>query len=122
MYCENTGVEPAICVVDSDPAVRDSLLYLCRANGYPARSFSTGTAFLGTLGEVNARSVICEAELPDGSGVWVWQSLRERGVDVPFALLVSRSSQLREYEAMEINCILSKPISDTTPLLGFLSS
>lgn len=115
-------MEPAVCVVDSDPAVRDSLLYLCRANGYPAVSFSTGTALLGNLDEVNARAVICEAELPDGTGVWVWRSLLERGVNVPFALLVSRSGQLRNYEAIEVSCVLSKPISDTTPLLGFLRS
>ena len=118
--------QPVVCVVDGDPAVRESLLYLCDSNGHHAMGFSTRTAFLRALeDQVTAtKCVICEAQLPDGSGVELFQALRQRGMLVPFALLVSRHSvfAVKNASRVGIQYIWSKPLTDSMPLIEFLGS
>ncbi len=56
-------------------------------------TFSTGAAFLHGLEADSLKCVVCEAELPDMTGVSVYQALERRNVNAPFALLVSRNDQ-----------------------------
>lgn len=80
-----------IHVVDGDPAVRDSLTTLLDLNGFRVESYSTAAAFLkraATSGEW----VVCEADLPDGSGIELFAKVRAADANTPFILLVSRRS------------------------------
>jgi FixJ family two-component response regulator len=118
--------QPVVCVVDGDPAVRDSLQYLCDSSGHMAKGFSTQAAFLRMLDDVQEifpKCVICEAQLPDGSGVDLYQTLKQRGVEIPFALLISRSSVITAPSARRagIEYVWPKPLVDRTPLIAFLS-
>jgi len=120
-----TNVEPPVCVVDGDPAVRDSLQYLCASNGYLARGFSTRSAFLRALDAVDHPSpkcVICAAELPDGSGVDLYNELIFREVLVPFALMVSINSGTATQRALRagIEYVWPKPLVDRGPLIAFI--
>lgn len=122
---DNHSQEQLVCVVDGDPAVRDSLQYLCNSSGYPAIGFSTRTAFLRTLDDVRMSKtlcVICEAQLPDGSGVQLYEELKLRGFNIPFALLVSRGSGLAAKDATRagIEYVWQKPIVDRGLLVAFL--
>lgn len=117
--------DPLVCVVDGDPAVRDSLQYLCDSNGYPAIGFATRAAFLRTVDvDFVARCVICEAQLPDGSGFDLYHEIRARGVMVPFALMVSRRSLFASQRATRagIEFVWPKPLVDQDPLISFLSA
>ena len=121
---QHTPIEPFVCVVDGDPAVRESLKYLCDSNGYQAVGFATRDALLRSLDlDVRARCVICEAQLPDANGVDLFVELRERGVAVPFALMVSRMSLLstRRATRVGIETVWRKPILDRSPLISFLA-
>ncbi|XOV83349.1 MAG: response regulator [bacterium] len=112
-----------VCVIDGDPAVRDSLQYLSSSQGYPALGFSTCAAFLRMLdNQMHARSVICEAQLPDGNGLDIFQELRRRGMQVPFALLMSRFSlpALAHATRLGVEYIWPKPLVDRAPLIKFL--
>jgi FixJ family two-component response regulator len=112
-----------VCVIDGDPAVRDSLQYLCISQGYPAIGFSTCAAFLRMLdNQMCARSVICEAQLPDGSGLELFQELRRRGLQMPFALLMSRVSlpALTHATRLGVEYVWPKPLVDRAPLIQFL--
>lgn len=118
--------DKVVCVVDGDPAVRDSLQYLCNSNGHSAIGFSTQAAFLRALDDAHAahaKSVICEAQLPDGSGVELYVELRQRGLLVPFALLVSTRSGLVMQHAAQagVQYIWRKPMMDGRPLIEFLN-
>ena len=120
---EKGAQEPAVCVVDGDPAVRDSLQYLINSNGHPALGFATRAAFIRMLdNRGNPKCVICEAQLPDGSGVEVYKELQERGFNLPFALLVSRRSLLaaRRASRIGIEYVWPKPLMDRAPLISFL--
>ena len=124
---KSTVEEPIVCVVDGDPAVRDSLQYLCDSNGFSAMGFATQAAFLRMLDQTQAdllRCVICEAQLPDGGGVELFETLKQRGFNLPFALMVSRSSVAAAKHASQagIEYVLPKPLVDRSPLISFLSS
>lgn len=81
-------------VVDGDPAVRDSLTTLLDLNGFKVESYATAAAFLKQLLERRRSDppewVVCEADLPDGSGIDLFARVRERDAGTPFILLVSR--------------------------------
>lgn len=123
---DSQSLTPAVCVIDGDPAVRDSLQYLCQSNGHRAIGFSTCSAFLRSLDSVEigvAKCVICEAQLPDGTGVGLFEILQQRGIVVPFALMVSRSSARAVDRAARvgIEIIWSKPLMDKGQLTAFIS-
>lgn len=90
--------DPALVVhvVDGDPAVRDSLTTLLDLNGFAVATYATGGAFLDYLagndesGSSTQQWVVCEADLPDGSGIEVFGRMREAKLPAPFILLVSR--------------------------------
>ena len=121
---EKSAHEPVVCVVDGDPAVRDSLQYLINSNGHAAQAFATRAAFLRMLDEAHGmpKCVICEAQLPDGSGVELFSEIRERGLQLPFALMISRRSLFaaRRASRIGIEYVWPKPLVDRAPLLAFL--
>ncbi len=113
-----------VCVVDGDPAVRDGLTYLCQSNGHSAAGFATRFAFLKALDDLVAKCVICEAQLPDGSGLSLFQELRRRGNDVPFALLLSRpgEGEIIQAERLGVQFIWKKPLTADSALTEFLEA
>lgn len=114
--------EPAVCLIDSDPAVRDSLKGLASLYGQTVRCYSTARAFLDEVSLVPVRCVICEARLPDRRGIDVYLTLLSRGMSLPFALLVSRDlERIRlEAEVCGIPLVVTKPIMNPVPLIEFI--
>lgn len=114
--------EPAVLLVDADPAIRDSLSTLMGLNGFTVRSFATGNALLRALDDSNVHCVICEAELPDTTGVALFRALRDTSRAWPFALLVSQRNPLtlRHARNAGITHIFSKPLVHRH-LLSFVS-
>ena len=105
--------------------MRDSLQYLCDSNGQRAMGFSTRAAFLrmfDAAGAVYTKCVICEAQLPDGSGVELYKELKRRGECVPFALMVSRNAgtAVKMATRLGIDYVWSKPMLDRARLIAFL--
>jgi FixJ family two-component response regulator len=81
----------SVSIVDGDPAVRDSLSTLLDLNGYHVKTFSTGAAFLKQLTEGDeVQCVVCEIDLPDTSGIRIFEKVQALQRAIPFALLVSR--------------------------------
>jgi len=105
-----------VCVIDGDPAVGDSLVTLLTLNGHEALSFASGAAFLAFVGrgeQPAVHCVICEAELPDTTGLKLYRALREARPDIAcFALLTSRNDQGAAAEARRhgIDAVFPKPL------------
>lgn len=114
--------EKAVLLVDADPAVRDSLSTLMGLNGFTVRTFATGNEMLRAKDVEHVHCVICEAELPDTTGVAVFQALQQTVPQWPFALLVSQRNQLtlRHARNAGITRIFSKPLVHRH-LLSFVS-
>jgi FixJ family two-component response regulator len=109
-------------VIDGDPAVRDSLATLMRISGHEVSTFSTGSAFLHEFEPDELECVICEAELPDTTGLAVYKALREKHVAVPFALLVSHTDPVTLAAASKagIQHVFYKPLVHRR-LIAFVS-
>ena len=114
--------EPSVCLIDGDPAVRDSLRSLAALYGQSVLCYATARAFLEDLSRVSVRCVVCEAQLPDRPGIDVLQALIGRGYRVPFALLVSRDLGRMQAEASDrgIHLVVAKPILDAGLLIEFI--
>ena len=60
---------PVVFVVDDDPAVRDSIAMLVRAEGLAARTFDSARSFLAGWEHGEESCVIIDLRLPDLSGL-----------------------------------------------------
>lgn len=85
--------EQCVAVIDGDPAVRDSLATLMELNGHDVTTYSTGRAFLRSVDEKTIDCIICEADLPDTSGVDLYRTVAQTLPDTRFALLVSSQEE-----------------------------
>ena len=89
------------------------------------RAYSaTGTAFLRELpaqGDIGC--VVCEAELPDTTGIEVYQAVVDRNPDARFALLLSERNPywLKAARDAGISQVFSKPLVHRH-LLSFISN
>jgi len=101
-----------VAVIDGDPAVRDSLATLMEINGYQVVTYSTGRAFLRDQAGQSADCIICEADLPDTTGMEVYRALSATHPNTRFALLVSRqqSGTISSARKLGIQDIFSKPL------------
>lgn len=101
-----------VCVIDGDPAVRDSLETLMMLNGHEVATYATGMAFLNELDPPKIKCVVCEAELPDTTGFAIFETLCEQNFEAPFALLVSRENNATYDKAQRIGItdIFTKPL------------
>jgi FixJ family two-component response regulator len=99
-------------VVDGDAAVRDSLATLISLNGHEVSTYATGRDFLESLNGLEVDCVVCEAELPDTSGVALFQKFKPHHPTTRFALLVSRNDPLIAAEARRcgVDAVFHKPL------------
>ena len=101
-----------MCVIDGDAAVRDSLQTLMALNGLEVFTYATGNDFLADLDGAGVDCVICEAELPDTSGIDLFQAFKPRHPGARFALLVSRNdpSVRAAAERSGVDAVFHKPL------------
>ncbi len=113
---------PAVCVLEPDAAVRDSLVEYFTHSGDPVRAFANGADFKRMVHTHPARCVLCAAELPDHRGVELFAWLRAKFPRVPFALTVSGHQHAIIREAVEAGVIhvLHKPMLLTNGLSEFI--
>ncbi len=110
-----------VCVIDGDPAVRDSLETLMSLNGHDVVTYATGRTFLNELDPPKTKCVVCEAELPDTTGFAIFEALRERNFQGRFALLISVDNRAT-YDMAQSACIahvFTKPLA-TQQLADFV--
>lgn len=78
---------PCVHVVDDDPAVRDSLVWLFTARGRPVTAWESGEAFLaGFLGGLRG-AVLLDVRMGGMSGLEVLERLEELGSILPVIVL-----------------------------------
>jgi two-component system, OmpR family, response regulator RegX3 len=99
-----------VLVVDDEPAIRESLAFALRRDGF-------GIAEAGTLREAERRSgdadlIILDLVLPDGSGLDFLRTLRSRS-DVPVIVLTSRDEETDRVVGLEMGAddYVLKPFS-----------
>jgi DNA-binding response OmpR family regulator len=101
---------PAILVIDDEPAIRESLAFALRRDGFEiAEAASLREARAGVA---SADLVILDLVLPDGNGLEFLRSLRARS-DVPVIILTSRDEETDRVVGLEIGAddYVLKPFS-----------
>ena len=91
-------------------------------SGHDVSTFSTGSAFLHELDPALLNCVVCEAELPDTTGLAVYEALSNKHLNVPFALLISHTdpTTLAAARRMGIQHVFYKPLVHRR-LIAFVS-
>ena len=113
----------AVCVLEPDAAVRDSLVEYLSLFGKQVHAFENGRDFKSVLPSVRARCILCAAELPDHRGVELFQWLRAKYPEILFALTVSshQHAVIREAQSVGVPHILHKPQLLSGGLVEFLN-
>jgi len=100
----------AILLVDDEPAIRESLAFALRRDGFEVEEATT-LREARSLADA-ADLVILDLVLPDGSGLLFLRSLRERS-DVPVIVLTSRDEETDRVVGLELGAddYVLKPFS-----------
>lgn len=101
-----------VCVVDGDPAVRDSLETLIGLHGQVVDTFETGAELLASLDRHAADCIISAAELPDMSGLQLFAAVRASHPGVRFALMLSRNDHpaIAAARRQGVDAVFHKPL------------
>ena len=101
---------PAILIVDDEPAIRESLAFALRRDGFEV-SQAASLREARTMAP-KADLLILDLVLPDGNGLDFLRSLRERS-DVPVIVLTSRDEETDRVVGLEIGAddYVLKPFS-----------
>jgi DNA-binding response OmpR family regulator len=101
---------PHILVVDDEPAIRESLAFALRRDGFAIGE--AGSLREAGLGAEAVDLILLDLVLPDGNGLEFLRSLRERS-DVPVIILTSRDEETDRVAGLEMGAddYVLKPFS-----------
>lgn len=101
----------AVHIVDTDIAIRDSLLTLLKSIGLSVKAYSDSESFLREVGSTSKGCVLVEAEMPGLNGMGLLRELRNIGNTIPVVLLTNNASPAYNARAQIIGAagVLQKP-------------
>ena len=74
----STTVDPAVCVIDDDPQMREALQLLLMTASLSTRTFESAEAFLASVADDLPLCVVIDVRLPGMNGLELLQALRSR--------------------------------------------
>ncbi len=103
-----------IYVIDDDEAVRQSMEFLLKTAGIPARSFESATAFLDVLPHVDSGCIVTDVRMPEITGIDLLQKVNDFKPDLPVSVVTGHGDIALAVEAMKIGAVdfLEKPFDD----------
>lgn len=75
--------EQRVYVVDDDPGMLDSTVWLLESVGIQALPFTSGQAFLDACAPSPHACVLLDVRMPGMGGLHVQEAMRQRGLDLP---------------------------------------
>jgi CheY-like chemotaxis protein len=102
-----------ILLVEDNPAYRSALKRLLERRGHRVREAETGTEAVARLNEERVCALVLDQDLPDTTGVTLFQQVRQSGSlvpDRPVFFLTSSPTPALEYTAGKLGAcaVLSK--------------
>jgi two-component system response regulator FixJ len=83
--------EPTVYLIDDDPSVLKSLMFLCETSGLRSLPFATGNAFLDYY-QVHrnlAGCIVSDFRMPDLSGIELFEALRREACPLPLIMVTA---------------------------------
>ncbi len=106
-----SGSHHVIVVVDDDPAVRNSLVFSLRAEGFCVRSYADATELLSDALIAESSCLVIDYQLPGMNGLDLVAELRRRQIVAPAILITSHpSAAVRERAAATGAALVEKPL------------
>ncbi|MBU6472950.1 MAG: response regulator [Alphaproteobacteria bacterium] len=103
-----------IYIVDDDDAVRESLQALLEAEGFNAREFESGRAFLEAAAGATGGCLVLDLRMPEMDGFQVLEEMRARGMRIPTIVLTGHGDASVEERVLQAGArrMLHKPIQE----------
>lgn len=110
--------EPVVFVVDDDPALRDSIALLVRAEGLAARTFDSARSFLDAWDRTEPGCLIVDLRMPGLSGLDLQERLAGDGDAPPIIFLTGYGTVPAAVRALKAGAMdfLEKPFDPDTLL------
>lgn len=102
---------PRILLVDDDPAVQASLVFLLELQGFLVETFERGEDLAERAAFPDHGCLVLDYRLPGIDGVALLKSLRDRGIGLPAVLITSAPSRELHRRAAEAGAVIvEKPL------------
>lgn len=98
----NCSIEGAVCVVDADQGIRNSIFMLLGTLGIRGVTFSTAEEFLDRLNGETPSFLITELALPGMSGFELKEALNGEGVQIPTIGLTGEEARKNRKKAVRL--------------------
>jgi two-component system, LuxR family, response regulator FixJ len=104
-------VERMIFIIDDDDATRDSLRLLIEVEGFDAREFADGRAFLEQVRPVPGDCLLLDLQMPGMNGLEVLEELRRRGDGLSVIIVTALSDAATRGQALASGAlaVIEKP-------------
>jgi len=100
-----------VVVVDDDHAVRNSLTFLLRTEGFDVACYSSGADLLKDIASISSGCLVIDYKLPGMNGLDLLAELRHRHVAAPAILITTHPSPaVRERAADTGTALIEKPL------------
>jgi two-component system response regulator FixJ len=110
----HTNMIPArgtIFIVDDDPAVRSSLEFCLKIEGYKVKAYACGADLLNEPAPPSHGCLVIDYHLPDMTGLDLLAKLRRRQSNVPAILITSNPSKLLRARTITSGAVMiEKPL------------
>jgi two-component system, LuxR family, response regulator DctR len=105
--------DPRVFVVDDEPSVRESLLYLLGSRGLAAEGFATAEAVLHAYHSEWRGCILCDVRMPGLSGLELFDRLKMAGSRLPFLLLTGHGDVPMAVTALQagVRDFIEKPFN-----------
>jgi two-component system, LuxR family, response regulator FixJ len=106
--------EPTVFIVDDDPAMRESLIFLLGSVGLPARAFADAASFVDAYDPDWPGCLILDVRMPRLSGLALQEKMRDGGVEIPIIMVSAYGDVGVAVRSMKAGAVefLEKPLRD----------
>jgi DNA-binding response OmpR family regulator len=104
---------PLVVVVEDDAAIAEGLALNLRLQGYRAAVAADGEAAVALIEKERPDLVLLDISLPKQSGIWVLETIRHRGDQVPVIVLSARQDEFEKVAALRLGAddYVTKPFA-----------
>lgn len=105
---------PEIAIVDDDQAVREALFDLLLVEGFQARMFENGAAYLADAHCMEFGCIITDVRMPEIDGLELQRRLRACGAAIPVIFITSSVNEGTRERALSGGAAawFTKPVAD----------
>jgi len=105
--------DPTVYIVDDDPDMRDSLLWLLKTVGLRAVTFATPSEFARSFSGEGPACLVLDVRMPGTSGLDLFEDLAARGLRVPVLFITAYADVQMAVRAMKLGAVefLEKPFN-----------